>query len=106
MYTPARPPGQRPNLTETETMEQTQTQSEKPFTGEMAIMGREGDTKIMWDKTKPVEVDVARSNFEKLRKEGYSAYAVSDKGDKKGETVREFDPNAERYVFVPPMQAG
>jgi len=89
-------------------MEQTQTQTKAaaPYTGEMAIMGREGDTKVMWDKTKPVEVDVARSTFDKLKKDGYSAYAVSDKGDKKGEAVRDFDPHAERLIFVPPMQAG
>ncbi len=77
-----------------------------PFTGEMAIMGREGDTKVMWDRAKSVEVDVAKATFEKLRKDNYSAYLVNDKGDQKGPPVTAFDPAAERYIFVPPMQAG
>jgi hypothetical protein len=75
------------------------------FTGEMAVMGKEGDTKIMWDKAKPTEVDVARMSFDKFIKDGYSAYSVNDKGDKKDQ-VRAFDPESERYIFVPPMQAG
>jgi len=92
-------------------MDQTQTETETkpaapPYTGEMAIMGREGDTKIIWSKTTPVEVDVAKMAFDKLKKDGYSAYSVSDNGDKKGDPVKDFDPNMERLVMVPPMQAG
>lgn len=85
---------------------QIPTEQKIPFTGEMAIMGREGDTKVLWDKTKPIEVEVAKITFDKLIKDGYSAYAVSDTGDKKGSPVREFDSNAERLIFIPPMQAG
>lgn len=92
-------------------MEQTQTpQSPQTFqpshTGEMAVMGREGDTKMMWDKSRPVEVEVAKAGFDKLIKDGYSAYAVSDDGSKKGTPIKEFDPSAERLIMVPPMQAG
>ncbi len=74
--------------------------------GEFAIMGVEGDTKIMWDKSKPAEVKNAEESFKRLRKDGYLAYkVVGDKGDK-GDMLTEFDPNAERIVFSPPMQGG
>ncbi len=74
--------------------------------GEFAVMGVEGDTKIMWDKSKPAEVKNAEESFKRLRKDGYLAYkVVGDKGDK-GEMLTEFDPNAERIVFSPPMAGG
>ncbi len=84
-----------------------QTVSEKPAKkGEMAIMGKEGDTKHMWDKTKPAEVEAAKALFDSLIKKGYTAYSVAgEKGDK-DKQVREFDPDAERLIFVPPVQAG
>jgi hypothetical protein len=87
---------------------ETQTESGplKPKFGEMAIMGKEGDTKIIWDKSKKVEVDNARANFDRLIKEGYTAFSVAgDKGEK-DKQVREFNPDAERLIFVPPVQAG
>jgi hypothetical protein len=85
---------------------QTNTGTPKPKLGEMAIMGKEGDTKIIWDKSKRVEVDNARANFDRLIKEGYTAFSVAgDKGDK-DKQIRTFDPDAERLIFVPPVQAG
>jgi len=86
---------------------QTNTDSPKPkYTGEMAVMGKEGDTKHMWDKTKPVEVNRARELFDGFIKDGYTAFSVAgEKGDK-DKQVRTFDPNAERLIFVPPVQAG
>ena len=85
---------------------QTDTGASKPKLGEMAIMGKEGDTKIIWDKSKRVEVDNARANFDRLIKEGYTAFSVAgDKGDK-DKQIRTFDPDAERLIFVPPVQAG
>lgn len=85
---------------------QTETESKPSYTGEMAIMGKEGDTKIMWDKSKRVEVDNAKATFERLVKEGYSVFRVAGKEGDKGEQIREFDPDAERLIFVPPLQAG
>jgi len=74
--------------------------------GELAIMGKEGDTKIMWDKSKPVEVDTARDTFKRLRKEGYLIYrVVGEKGDK-GEQMNEFDPDAGRLIAAPAMTGG
>jgi len=74
--------------------------------GAMAVMGKEGDTKYIWDKNVPAEVEVARSTFNGFVKDKkYLAFKVNDKGDK-GEQVRDFDPNHERYIFAPPMVGG
>lgn len=74
--------------------------------GEMAVMGREGDTKIMWSRDNPVEVDNARAAFAKFKKEGFAAFKCRGKDGERGEQVDEFDPAAERYIFVPPMRGG
>lgn len=71
------------------------------------VLGRDGDTKIIWDKSKPDEVAAARAMFDQLRKKNYLAFKVKgDKGDKDDEQIREFDPNVERMIFTPQMQAG
>lgn len=85
---------------------QTNTTTPKKHTGEMAVMGKEGDTKYIWDKTKPVEVKVAKETFDRFIKEGYSAYSVAGEKGEKDKQVRDFDPNAERLIFIPPVQAG
>ena len=73
----------------------------------MAVMGKEGDTKHIWDKTKPAEVEAAKGMWDKLVKENrYLAFSVTGKDGAKGEQMREFDPNAERIIFVPAMQGG
>lgn len=71
------------------------------------IMGKEGDTKVIWDKNNPEEVESAKRQFDFLVKEKkYAAFHVEgDKGDK-GRQMREFDPKAERIIFVPPMAGG
>lgn len=74
-----------------------------PNEGLFEVMGLEGDSKYIWDKTKPVEVEIAKSTF---IKKGYLAFKVSDEKGNKGEQALEFDPEAERYIFSPPMQGG
>lgn len=71
------------------------------------IMGREGDTKYMWDPNLPDEVEGARRQFDYFVKEKkYAAFAVlNDKGDK-GEQIRTFDPKAGRIIFCPAMAGG
>lgn len=72
----------------------------------MAVMGHEGDTKTIWNKDNPDEVDVARRTFNDLKKKGYYAYrVVGEKGDK-GEIMHEFDPKAERMIMALPMVGG
>lgn len=66
----------------------------------------DGDTKHMWDKNNPDEVEMAKTMFDKFTKEKkYVAFATDKKGDQ-GEQMKEFDANAERIIFVPPMRGG
>lgn len=98
--------------TTTVTKPSIQTTTDKTFGevptgyGAMAVMGREGDTKYIWDKNNQAEVDVARNTFNSFVKEKkYMAFKVNGAGDK-GEQVREFDPSHERYIFAPQMAGG
>ena len=88
-----------------DTIETTTTET-KSTTGELAIMDRTGDTKILWDRTKPEEVENARASFDRLRRSGYLAYTVTGKDGSRGEMITEFDPNAERIILSPPMVGG
>jgi len=74
--------------------------------GEMAIMDKTGDSKLIWDPAVPEEVEAARNTFEKLRnKKSYVAYTVKDDGEK-GEVLHSFDPNIARIIMAPAMVAG
>ena len=71
-----------------------------------AVMGEVGDTKHIWTKSNPDEVDAMRDLYKKLTKKGYRAYRVTGKDGEKGELMTEFDPEAERVIFAPQMQGG
>lgn len=74
-------------------------------TREMTVLDKTGDTKIVWDASKPDEVEAARQTFDRLRKKGYAAYSVKRNGDQ-GEVIREFDPQAEKVILAPQMIGG
>lgn len=76
-----------------------------PNQGVMAVMNMTGDTKTVWDRTKPVEVEEARKTFDSFRGKGYMAYKVEGEG-RRGEVISKFDANAERIIFAPPMRGG
>jgi hypothetical protein len=72
----------------------------------MAVMGKEGDTKYIWDADVPAEVEGARRHFEFMTKEKkYAAFKLVG-SDGRGEQIRAFNPEDERVIFVPPMQGG
>lgn len=73
--------------------------------GEMRVMGRKGDTKISWNPDNRTEVDEARKAFNAYKDKGFAAFKVSKRGAK-GEQVRDFCPDAEEILFVPPIQGG
>jgi hypothetical protein len=73
--------------------------------GTMQIMDITGHSSITWDPDRPVEVDVARASFDKLVKEGYSAFRV-DEDDEKGERITRFDPQAGKIMMVPQLRGG
>lgn len=73
----------------------------------MAIMGRKGDEKMTWDAKNDIQVNRAREKFAEYKKKGYRIYVSKDiAGQRKGEEMLEFDPQAERIIVVPPMQGG
>ncbi len=73
--------------------------------GELAVLGRPGDTKLKWDPEKPFEVEQARRRFEQLIKEGYRAHRIKAGGNDNdlAEEITEFDPNARRITLSKPM---
>lgn len=72
----------------------------------IAVMGEYGDTKHLWDKSKPEEVDAARDLYKALTKKGYRAFRCVGKDGSQGEQMSEFDPDAERVIFLPQLQGG
>jgi hypothetical protein len=73
----------------------------------MAIMGKPGDTKVIWDPDSPDEVNAVRTQFDALvRTKRYKAFRVDGKYGERGEQMDQFDPEAGRIIFVPPMQGG
>lgn len=84
-----------------------ETTLERPFTGMMAELNESGDTKIIWSKDNPEEVEVARAAFDRLTKKGkYAAFNVTGKDGEKGGRMYDFNPNAERIILVPQLQGG
>jgi hypothetical protein len=71
----------------------------------MAITDESGDTKIMWSKDNEDEVENARRTFNDMKKKGYTAFRVEGKKGDTGEQMRDFDPAAERIIFIK-QQAG
>ena len=76
--------------------------TEDNATGIMHELHRdEGDVRIMWRKDVPDEVAVARDTFDQCTKDkGMLAYKATGERGIKGEQIREFDPDAERIIFV------
>lgn len=85
---------------------------DKPFSeispefGVYSVLGREGDLKVIWDKTKPAEVDAARATFDKLRAQNYLAFVATGEKGIAGEQIRTFDPKHERLLFSPQLVGG
>lgn len=73
--------------------------------GEMAILGKEGDTKVIWDPENDDEVDAAEEQYDTLIEKGFNAFAVK-KGGKKGKAIKEFDPDAGKIIMVPKIVGG
>ena len=77
----------------------------KPTDHYMAIPDGTGDTKTIWDKNVPEEVDNARTQFESFIKKGYWAFKTNAAGEK-AERVTTFDPQAERIIFAKQLVGG
>lgn len=73
--------------------------------GAYGVMGKEGDTKHMWNPKKPEEVKEARLLYETLTKAGYRAFQLQ-LGGRRGTQLKEFDEKAKKVLFVPPFAGG
>jgi hypothetical protein len=74
--------------------------------GEMAVMGKKGDTKTIWNPRDPDEVSAARKVFDDLKAKGFAAFHATGDEGKKGEKMRSFDVTAGKVILVPPMGGG
>lgn len=72
---------------------------------EIAVMGKEGDVKTIWNPHNTEEVENARASYDRLKAKGYLAFRVDAKGEK-GEQMTDFDPTAGKILMVPPFQGG
>lgn len=74
--------------------------------GVMVILDRTGDTKHIWNRNNPDEVQVMRELFNTMTQEkGLQAWSVTRKGDK-DQRISDFDPQAEKIIFAPALVGG
>lgn len=74
--------------------------------GEMSILDSTGDTKVMWDPDNQDECEAAEAQFNSLKKKGYTAFEVGNKGKKSDEQIETFDPELGKMIMVPAMRGG
>jgi hypothetical protein len=75
------------------------------MTGEMSVMGREGDLKVRWNSENPTEVEAAQTQFNQLRGKGYAAFRMNKDGTT-GEQIDRFDARHESIILAPQMRGG
>ncbi len=75
--------------------------------GELRLLDKQaGDLKIIWDSEKPDEVEAVRKQFDELKKKGYMAWNVTNKGRKGDNEIKEFDPDIEKIIMTPAVTKG
>jgi hypothetical protein len=72
---------------------------------EYRILDKTGDTKVIFDKNVPEEVEAAEAQFAALIEKGFKAFLVKKDGTP-GRQIKTFNPTAERYIFVPALVGG
>lgn len=72
----------------------------------MHELDNSGDTRVTWDPDNEDEVSAARDTFNRLTKQGYKAFRATSSGDKTGDLLREFDPQARRIVLFKRLVGG
>ena len=73
--------------------------------GELAIIDQTGDTKVIWDKDNPDEVEAAEDQFDTLTEKGFIAYAVKKSGEA-GRKIKKFVADAGKIIMIPPIAGG
>lgn len=79
--------------------------------GAFFLMDRTGDTKTIWDPSRPEEVEAAQVQFDALTnpeegKQKYVAFKVEEDGEKSSEKMERFDPKAGKIIFAPLLVRG
>lgn len=76
--------------------------------GEITVLGPEGDMKIEWRPSEPVEVNIAREAYGRMRASGFVVFTHRpDSGPEVWErNFDEFDPNVGGYMFLRPSAGG
>lgn len=94
-------------MTTTETAPPTEPTTDPATAAHMlhVLDRRFGDSRTIWNPENQDEVDAAKTTFTTLKKRGYLAYKVDQKGEK-GEVIQEFDPQAGRIIMSPPLVGG
>lgn len=87
-------------------MEELEKAQLGPDEGIMSCLDHTGDYEVTWNRRKAVEVELARTTFDKLKRDGYTAYKVKSDGETRGVAIEAFDPGVERMVMVPPLAGG
>lgn len=72
----------------------------------MEVLGTSGDTKFIWDKSNRDETENARRTFADFKAKRFLAFRAIGEDGRKGEQIYDFDPKAERLIFVPPIVGG
>lgn len=74
--------------------------------GEMSILNKEGDTKVIWDPDNEDECEAAESQFDDLMDRGFTAFEVGKAGKKTSKVVKKFDPELGKLIMVPKLKGG
>jgi len=75
---------------------------------EMEVLDVTGHTTRKWDSSNEAEMRQVQRIFDDLTRKGYKAFAFSKGADDgmTGHPRGTFDPEAEKMLMVPPIQAG
>jgi len=74
--------------------------------GELRIMGRPGDTKLIWDIENEAETENAKRTFDDLVAKGFTGFEVKGRKGEKGERMAAFDADAGAIIMVPRLAGG
>jgi len=73
----------------------------------LSIPDETGDTRMMWTPGNAVEEAAAEAAFDAAKAKGMLAYRVDVMtGDRTGEVIREFDPQAGKMIMMVRQTAG
>lgn len=70
----------------------------------ISIMNSSGDTKVAWAVDNEVEVETAKTEFNRWIESGYAAFAMN--GPDQGVQLKSFDPMEKDIIMLPQMVGG